>query len=98
MLGSHLEGEWQEVDRLCSRPLLKNHPAFLYSAYKQQYLEYIEHQETQKAFTHLTKRLKPLEYLQQTPIEFRDLSYLLTAKSVQEAPSFKNWQGVQASR
>jgi hypothetical protein len=45
-----LEGEWPEVDRLVTlcRPLLKNHKSFLYAAYRQQYLEYIEHQEIQK--------------------------------------------------
>lgn len=45
-----IEGEWPEVDRLVNicRPLLKNHKSFLYAAYKQQYFEYIEHQEMQK--------------------------------------------------
>jgi hypothetical protein len=45
-----MEGEWPEVDRLVNlcRPLLKNHKSFLYAAYRQQYLEYIEHQEIQK--------------------------------------------------
>ncbi|KAI8912581.1 WD40-repeat-containing domain protein [Gorgonomyces haynaldii] len=93
-----LEGEWAEVDRLCERPMMKNHKSFLYAVYKQQYLEYIDHQEMQKAFTHLNKRLKPLEYLQRTPTEFRDLCYLLTAKSVQDVPTFKNWEGIAASR
>lgn len=32
--------------------------------YKQQYLELLEKQEYQKAFTYLTKRLKPLEAYQ----------------------------------
>ena len=36
--------------------------------------------------------------MQTTPDEFRDLCYLLTCRSVQEAPSFKNWEGVTASR
>ena len=94
----NLEGDWPEVDRLCERPLMKNHKSFLYAVYKQQYLEYIEHQEIQKAFTHLNKRIKPLEYLQRTPTEFKDLCYLLTAKSVQDVSSFKNWEGIMASR
>ena len=93
-----LMGDWPEVDRLCARPLMKNHKAFLYAAYEQQYLEYIEHHELQKAFTHLQKRLKPLEHLQRTRTEFRDLCYLLTTKSVQDTPSFKHWQGITASR
>ena len=37
-----LEGDWPEVDRLCARPFMRNHKSFLYSAYEQQYLEYIE--------------------------------------------------------
>jgi hypothetical protein len=93
-----VEGDWPEVDRLCSKPFMRNHKTFLYSAYEQQYLEYIEHHEIQKAFTHLNKRLKPLEHLQRTPTEFRDLCYLLTSKSVQDVPSFKNWEGIAASR
>ncbi|KAI8900389.1 WD40-repeat-containing domain protein [Globomyces pollinis-pini] len=93
-----LEGDWADVDRLCSRPFMRNHKSFLYAAYEQQYLEYIDHHEIQKAFTHLNKRLKPLEHLQRTPTEFRDLCYLLTAKSVQDVPSFKNWEGIPSSR
>jgi COMPASS component SWD3 len=77
---------------------LKNQRLFIYAAYKQQYLEYIEHHEIQKAFAHLNKRLKPLEHLQTNPNEFRDLCYLLTARSVHEAPSFKNWEGIMAGR
>ncbi|KAI9206639.1 WD40-repeat-containing domain protein [Polychytrium aggregatum] len=95
---SILDGDWLEVEKLMIKPLVKNHKAFMYSIYKQQYLEYIEHHETQKAFTHLNKRLKPLEHLQTTPNEFKDLCYLLTAKSVQDAPSFKNWEGIGPSR
>ncbi|RKP01996.1 hypothetical protein CXG81DRAFT_2085, partial [Caulochytrium protostelioides] len=96
-----LDGDWLEVDALVQRqpPLLVNHArAFLYAAYKQQYLEYVEHRELQKAFGHLTKRLKPLEHLQATPHEFRDLCYLLTAKAVQDAPSFRHWEGVVPAR
>src|SRR4051812_4587336 len=43
-----IDGDWTEVDKLCAKPLVKNHKSFLYAAYKQQYLEYIEHQEMQK--------------------------------------------------
>ncbi|CAG8631783.1 7659_t:CDS:2, partial [Paraglomus occultum] len=43
-----LDGDWTEVDKLCAKPLLRNHKSFLYAVYKQQYLEYIEHQEMQK--------------------------------------------------
>ncbi|OAJ37621.1 hypothetical protein, variant 1 [Batrachochytrium dendrobatidis JEL423] len=92
------DGDWPEIDKLCSRPLIRNNKSFVYAAYKQQYLEYIEHHEIQKAFTHLNKRLKPLEHLQTTPNEFKDLCYLLTAKSVQDSPLFKNWEGIGPSR
>ena len=94
-----LDGDWSEVDKLTLKPIVtKNHKSFLYAIYKTQYLEYIDHHETQKAFTHLVKRVKPLEQFQTTPNEFYDLCYLLTAKSVQEAPLFKSWEGIAASR
>ncbi|KAI8915147.1 WD40-repeat-containing domain protein [Powellomyces hirtus] len=93
-----LDGDWAEVDKLCTKTLMKNHKSFLYAVYKQQYLEYIEHHEIQKAFTHLNKRLKPLEHLQTTSNEFKDLCYLLTAKSTLDAPSFKNWDGIMPAR
>lgn len=51
-----------------------------------------------QAFTLLNKRLKPLEHFQPTPTEFKDLCYLLSAKSVHDAPSFKNWEGVASAR
>ncbi|KAI8929536.1 WD40-repeat-containing domain protein [Entophlyctis helioformis] len=93
-----LDGDWAEVDKLCARSVLRNNKSFIYAAYKQQYLEYIEHHEIQKAFTHLNKRLKPLEHLQTTPNEFKDLCYLLTAKSVHDVPSFRNWDGIVPAR
>ncbi|KAJ3217881.1 hypothetical protein HK099_005307 [Clydaea vesicula] len=93
-----LEGDWPEVDRICSKPLVKNQKSFLYHVYKQQFLEYIERHEVQKAFTHLTKRIKPLENLQTTQNEFKDLCYLLTAKTLHDAPSFRNWEGITTSR
>lgn len=46
--GLTLDGDWQEVEKLCTKPLVKNHRSFLYSIYKQQYLEYIERREVQK--------------------------------------------------
>lgn len=51
-----------------------------------------------QAFTFLQKRLKPLEQHQKTPIEFKDLCYLLTTKSIHDAPSFKNWEGIAQGR
>ncbi|ORE10923.1 WD40 repeat-like protein [Rhizopus microsporus var. microsporus] len=93
-----LDGDWPEVEKLCTKQLVKNHRSFLYSVYKQQYLEYLEKREIQKAFTFLNKRLKPLEHFQTRPNEFKDMCYLLTAKSIHEAPSFKHWEGIMASR
>jgi COMPASS component SWD3 len=63
-----------------------------------EFLEHIEYRELQKAFTLLNKRLKPLEHFQPTPTEFKDLCYLLSAKSVHDAPSFQGWEGVSAGR
>ena len=35
-----LDGEWAEVDKLCSKVLNKNQKSFLFQVYKQQYLVY----------------------------------------------------------
>ncbi|KAJ2395071.1 hypothetical protein GGI05_001753 [Coemansia sp. RSA 2603] len=93
-----LDGEWQEVDRLCSSDYLRDKKHILYSVYKQQYLELIDDNEAQKAFTMLNKHLKPLEAQQSFQGEFRDLCYLLTTKSIQDAPAFRNWDGIASSR
>lgn len=93
-----IDGDWPEVERLLSRTTFRNMMAFKYTVYRQQYLELVEAQETQKAFTLLVHRLKQLETHAHTPEEFRDLCYLLTCKSVAEAPSFRDWDGVAASR
>lgn len=94
-----LEGDWPEVDKACGKlPMFRQQKAFLYAVYRQQFLEYIDKRDYQRAFAHLNKRLKPLEHLRSTPDEFKDLAYLLTAKSVQDAPSFRDWDGVGPSR
>jgi len=95
-----VDGAWAEVEKLIGKLGLKNHKdkAFLYAVYKQQFLEHIENGEFQKAFTYLTKRLKPLEKMQAIPGEFKDLCYLLTCNAVQDAPSFKNWEGITNAR
>lgn len=51
------DGEWAEVDKICSKPLFKNQKSFLFAVYKQQYLEYIEHREMQKVSTFLAVNL-----------------------------------------
>ncbi|KAJ2790619.1 hypothetical protein GGI18_001687 [Coemansia linderi] len=93
-----LDGEWGEVDRICSSAYLKDKKHILYSVYKQQYLELIDDNEPQKAFTTLNKHLKPLEAQQSVHGEFRDLCYLLTTKSIQDAPAFRNWDGIASAR
>jgi COMPASS component SWD3 len=98
MRQSIVEGDWSEVEKLCSRSALKGYKSLLYAIYKQQYLELVDRQEYQKAFTLLSRRLKPLENMQATQHEFKDLCYLLTCKSIQDAPSCKDWEGVMASR
>ncbi|PRP88502.1 hypothetical protein PROFUN_03219 [Planoprotostelium fungivorum] len=85
------EGDWTEVEKLCTKYAFKNFKSFLYVVYKQRYFELIEKQEYQKAFGYLCERLKPLEGRQADSEEFRDLCYLLTCRSVQDAPSFKSW-------
>lgn len=93
-----LDGEWVETEKLVQKTPLKDHKHFLYTVYKQQYLELIEQLEYQKAFALLTKRLKPLEQIGSLNNEFKDLCYLLTCKSIQDAPFFKSWEGVANSR
>ncbi|KAJ1979963.1 hypothetical protein H4R35_001309 [Dimargaris xerosporica] len=93
-----LAGNWDEVDRLCTKSLVKHQKSFLYLVYRQQFLEHIELHEYQQAYTCLNARLKPLEYLQTTDTEFKDLCYLLTCKSVQDVPSFRQWEGISTSR
>ena len=56
-----LDGDWVEVDKLCGKTTFQQQKSFLYAAYREQFIELIDAQEYQKAFTHLTKRLKPLE-------------------------------------
>lgn len=93
-----LDGDWSEVERLLSRTTFRNLTAFQYAVHRQQYLELIEAQERQKAFSILQNRLRELESHAHTRDEFRDLCYLLTCKSVAEASSFRDWDGVAASR
>ncbi|KAJ2741110.1 hypothetical protein GGI20_005410 [Coemansia sp. BCRC 34301] len=95
-----LDGEWGEVDRICTSAYLKDKKHILYNVYKQQYLELIDDNEAQKAFTTLNKHLKPLEAQQSVQGEFRDLCYLLTTKSIQDssAPAFRDWDGIASAR
>lgn len=60
-------------------------------------LNCLHSQYSVQAFTHLTKRLKPLERYAGSPEEFKDLCFLLTCKNIQDAPSFKNWDGAKGN-
>jgi hypothetical protein len=93
-----LDGEWPEVEKLCTRAAFRSYKSLLYAIYKQQYLELIDKQESQKAFTLLSRRLKPLEGMQRSQAEFRDLCYLLTCKSIQDVPSCRDWEGIVSAR
>eukprot|EP01083_Nonionella_stella_P097845 275095_1 len=90
-----LDGEWQEVKKMLSTLKVDKH--LLYACYKQQYLELIDRNESQMALNLLTRRLKPLEP-DAPPAEFQDLCYLLVCKRVQDAVSFREWDGVVSSR
>lgn len=96
------EGDWDLVAKLINKHLKKFHSqqGFLYAVCKQEYLELINRQEYQKAFTFLTTHLKPLEKISTMTNrnEFKDLCYLLTCKSVGEVDAFRDWEGVARSR
>eukprot|EP00698_Gefionella_okellyi_P005108 TRINITY_DN14689_c0_g1_i1.p1 TRINITY_DN14689_c0_g1~~TRINITY_DN14689_c0_g1_i1.p1 ORF type:complete len:564 (-),score=73.00 TRINITY_DN14689_c0_g1_i1:15-1637(-) len=92
-----LEGNWEEVDQLCSKNQFRNRKSFLYAVCKQQFLELIERQEHQLAFDLLTRRLKPLEDMESTASEFKDLCYVLTCRTVQESPKFRSWDGARGT-
>jgi hypothetical protein len=91
-----LEGDWPEFDKLCGKMSFQQQKSFQYSAYREQFIELIEAHEYQKAFTHLTKRLKPLERSAASAGDFKNLCYLLTCRSVHEV--LPHWQGVSAAR
>ncbi|ORY24960.1 WD40-repeat-containing domain protein [Naematelia encephala] len=96
-----LDGDYGSLESLLSRPALvrgQTVKAFLYLCYRQQFLEHVENRESQKAFNLLQKRLKPLEHYQPYPYDFYALSYLTSASTVHDAPSFRDWGGVGVER
>ncbi|CAH0517739.1 unnamed protein product [Peronospora belbahrii] len=102
---SILEGDWDLVVKLLDKHLKTfhvSHQGFLYAVCKQEYLELIDRQEYQKAFTFLTAHLKPLEKVaiasNSSRQEFKELCYLLTCKAVGESNAFRDWEGVVRSR
>jgi hypothetical protein len=44
------EGDWAEVEKLCTKQTFKTQQSFLYAVYKQAYLELLERQEYQKVW------------------------------------------------
>ncbi len=90
-----LDSDCAEVEKLLSKATFKNMSSFRYAVYRQQYLELIDAQENQKAFSILMPRLKELEFCADCTDEFHDLGYLLSCKSVTEARSFHGWDGVK---
>mmetsp|Transcript_37641 Transcript_37641/g.150106 ORF Transcript_37641/g.150106 Transcript_37641/m.150106 type:complete len:603 (-) Transcript_37641:890-2698(-) len=93
-----LEGDWIEVEKLCTKQTFRYQKSFLYGVYEQMYLELINGQEYQKASSLLGKKLKPLESYAFPSDGFKDLCYLLTCKSVNDASTYQNWNGVSATR
>jgi COMPASS component SWD3 len=95
------EGDWDLVAKMIHKNSnsrkIKIHSqqglGFLYAVCKQEYLELIDRQEYQKAFTFLTTHLKPMEKISGKH-EFKDLCYLLTCKSINEVDSFRDWEGL----
>ncbi|KNC74874.1 hypothetical protein SARC_12589, partial [Sphaeroforma arctica JP610] len=92
-----LEGSWFDVEDIMKRQVFKSKRPLLFMIYKEQYLEQLEQREYQKAYTLMTRKLKPLEHYA-LPGEFRELCYLLTCSSLQDSPVFKNWDSPTAAR
>lgn len=88
-------GDWPAIREVSLKGLLgRNHRRFLYALYRQEYLELVSRGENERAFSFLSKRLKPLEAQGKSEAnsnEFRDLCYLLTCKSVHDASAFRDW-------
>lgn len=94
-----MDGEWGAVETVMGKQTfkLKNFKSFQYAVYRQQYLELIERQEYQKAYTYLMRRLKPMETLQsENSNDIKDLCYLLTCKNVADVD--RNWEGTTSAR
>lgn len=95
-----MNGEWDDIDAILAQKAgtFRNQNQFLYGVYRQQYLELIDSQQSQKALFLLSKKLKPLERFAPSKNDFRDLCYLLTCHSVTECDQFADWDGAIASR
>eukprot|EP01041_Mallomonas_annulata_P009082 gene9082-18819_t len=90
-----INGEWNTCLMLISKLVPKSDQRkYSYHLHRQEYLELIDAGEHHRAFTFLSKRLKPLEDIAdaQSPNELKELSYLLTCKSVSESQTFRKWK------
>uniref|UniRef100_A0A7S2SNE6 CTLH domain-containing protein n=1 Tax=Rhizochromulina marina TaxID=1034831 RepID=A0A7S2SNE6_9STRA len=104
---SIIDGDWdaaaKTISKVCSGLYQRR---CLFMLHRQEFLELIQRQEPQRAFTVLNKRLKPLEDLASTielgpskgvqyliQHEFSELCYLLTCRSVQDSHLFQQWPG-----
>lgn len=95
------DGDFGSLEGLLAIPGLlgpQSLKAFLYMCYRQQFLEYIDNRESQKAFNLLQKRLKPLEHYQPVPYDFYSLAYLTSASTVHDAPGLRDWAGTSPER
>ncbi|KAL1411072.1 hypothetical protein Q8F55_002019 [Vanrija albida] len=91
-----LDGDFPALEPLLASPGLlgpQTQKAFLYMCWRQQFLEFVDNRESQKAFNLLQKRLKPLEHYQPVPYDFYSLAYLCSASTVHDAPGFRDWAG-----
>lgn len=52
------DGDWTEVEKLCAKQAFSNSDSFLYAVYKQQYLELLERQESQKVIFNISNDSK----------------------------------------
>ena len=100
-----MAGEWAEVHKMFAKFVgsSRKHQRLQFSLYKQQYFEFIETQEFQKALTFLNKYLKPFStglasHSQDDDKEFSDLCVLLTCKSVRECHRYNLYPGTAKAR
>ena len=78
--------------KLLNKLLPKNEQRiYAYLVHRQEYLELIDSGDQHRAFSYLSKKLKPYEDISvaQHSNEMKELCYLLTCKSVSESDHFR---------